>query len=216
VYNESSGFGIYDTSKTDEEVSMNEDFQQLDYHELEQCVRQDDLAFIDEILMADLGRSWECIGNNVAHSLRSSDVWSSKPQDMRDSPLGKSLLIIAAYAHSMRGMVFREDVEQAMKLVYRQLYGDTFSAGYILPKQFNDTPLGQLFVEADRKEHDFGELMMPKEASRFVGVTRQTLYARGEKGKLQRFYRGGRYLYVRSELEEWKKQREQQRSRSQS
>jgi excisionase family DNA binding protein len=216
VYNESSGFGIYGASKTDEEVSMNEDFQQLDYHELEQSVRKDDLVFIDEILMADLGRSWECIGNNAAHTLRSSDVWSSRPEDMRDSPLGKSLLMIAAYAHSVRGMAFREDVEQAMKLVYRQLYGDTFSAGYILPKQFNDTPLGQLFDEAESKEHDFEELMTPKEACRFVGVTRQTLHARGEKGKLQRFYRGGRYLYVRSELEKWKKQHEQRRNRSKS
>jgi hypothetical protein len=204
---------MYIRSKADEEVSMHEDFQQLDYHELEERVRQDDLAFIDGILMADLARSWECIGKNVAHTLRSSNVWSSKPEDMRGSPLGKSLLIIAAYAHSI-GMDFREDVEPAMKLVYRQLYGDTFSHGYILPQQFNDTTLGQLFDEADHKGDEFRELMTPKEAYTFVGVTRQTLHARGEKGKLQRFYRDGCYLYVRSELEEWKKQREQRRNRS--
>ena len=132
---------------------MNEDYQELDYCELEQSVMQDDLAFIDGILLADLARSWECIGKNAAHTLQSSDVWSCKTEDMRRSPLGKSLLIIAAYAHR-KGMVFREDVEQAMKLVYRQLYGDTLSDGYILPQQFNDTPLGQLLEFKSRIDVD--------------------------------------------------------------
>ena len=45
---------------------MDEDFQELDYRELELSVKQDDLEIIDQVLLADIARSWERLGN-VAH-----------------------------------------------------------------------------------------------------------------------------------------------------
>ena len=194
---------------------MDENFQELDYRELELSVRQEDLEIIDQVLLADLARSWERLGKIAPPVRRSLEGWSSKPEVLRSTPLGKSLLIIAAFVHG-KALLFSGDLKQAMELVCRQLFGDSLGVGYMFPQEFHKTKLGQLFEEAKINEYDFGELMEPEQAYHYVGVTRQSLHDRAREGKLHRFYRGGRFLYVRTEIKGWKAQREQRRNRSKS
>ncbi len=194
---------------------MYEDYQESDFRELELSIRQGDLEIIDQVLLADLGRSWERLGINAPHNRRGLEGWSYNPEDQRRTPLGKSLLIIAAFAEGKR-FLDREYVEQAMKLVYRQLYGDSLSTGYMLSPAFEKTELGQIFQSAYLSMYDIGELISAKKAYTLLGISRPSLYDRASEGKLQRFGRHGSYLFVRSEIEEWKIQREQRRNRSKS
>ncbi len=194
---------------------MYEDYDELDYHELELSVRQDYLEVIDRVLLADLGRSWERMGNNATHNRQGLEIWSYKPEEQRRTALGRSLLIIAAYADG-KGFFDKEEVEQAMKLAYRQLYGDSLSDGYMLPPKFHITELGQLFNDAYARMYDFGELISAKKAYTLLGISRQSLHDRAEKGKLTRIYGNGNYLYIRAEIKAWKMEREQRRNRSKS
>jgi hypothetical protein len=194
---------------------MDEDFQELDYRELELSVKQDDLEIIDQVLLADIARSWERLGNIAPPIRRTLEGWSHKPEALRHSPLGHSLLIVAAYARG-KGFFAKDDVERAMKLIYRQLFGDSLSAAYVVPRAFETTELGQVFNSVYTRMYDVGELISAKQAYTFLGVSRQSLHDRASEGKLRRIYLKSGYLYLRSEIKEWKKQRELRRNRSKS
>jgi len=134
-------------------------------------------------------------------------------KEMRTSPLGRRLLLIADYVNGGYAADPLQ-VERAMKQVLRTLYGDPLSAGYAVPEQFHETDLGQLFDEAERRIHGREGLMTPAEVYHELGVSRTTLYNRVKRGKkLHPVYSStGEMRLLRSEVEAWKAQRQRQKS----
>jgi hypothetical protein len=194
---------------------MYENNQELGYHELELSVTQKDLEMIDRVLLADLDRTRERIDNIIPKSCQVSAYSSLRPEDLRHSSLGHGLLLVAAYARD-RSFTARDDVERATRLIYRQLFGDSLSVGYSVPQAFERTELGQVFSSAYTRMYDVGELVSAKKAYTYLGVSRQSLHDRASQGKLHRIYGKNGYRYLRSEIKEWKKQRQLRQNRSQS
>ena len=194
---------------------MYEDYEELDYHELELSIRQDYLEVIDRVILADLGRLWESIGKIDPHIRRGFEGWSYNPEALRRGSLGHNLLIIAAYADG-KWFIGQEDVEESMKLVYQTLFGNSLTDDYTLPPTFSNTELGKLFDEADTRKYDIGELISTREACTLLGISRQSLHDRAKEGKLRRFCRNGGCLFVLAEIKAWKVEREQRRNRSRS
>lgn len=167
---------------------------------------------VDGVLLAMAGRLWEVARDMTPQAQQSAKTaWPVK--EMRTSPLGRRLLLIADYANGGY-TADPPQAERAMKQVLRTLYGDPLSAGYAVPEQFHKTDLGQLFDEAERRIHGHEGLMTPAEVYHELGVSRTTLYDRVKRGKkLHPVYSSsGEMRLLRSEIEAWKAQRQQRKS----
>src|SRR6266487_1780259 len=185
---------------------MQEENQELDhfYQDLNRAM----LDRVDRALLAVAGRLWEMARDTTPKGQQAAKTtWPVK--EMRTSPLGRRLLLIADYA-SGGYAADPPQVERAMKQVLRTLYGDALSAGYAVPEQFHKTDLGQLFNEAERRIHGREGLMTPAEVYHELGVSRTTLYNRVKRGKkLHPVYSStGEMRLLRSEVEAWKAQRQ--------
>lgn len=112
---------------------------------------------VDQVLLAVAGRLWEVVRETLPQARQAAKtIWSV--EEMRTSPLGQRLLLIA---DSASGGYAADplQVKWAMKLVLRTLYGDPLDEGYAVPEQFHTTDLGQIFDEAHtraRRTHDTG------------------------------------------------------------
>ncbi len=192
---------------------MHEDYQDLDYPYPEISIKQVYLKVVDRVLLAALGRMWECMCDITPHDRQDWKTVSYAQEELRTSRLGQSLLTIADYAGG--GYVLPSKVERAMKRVHRMLFGDSLTNGYTLPSETHKTELGQLLNEANLRMYGPKELMTPKQAYTILGISRQSLYDRADKGKLQKIYLlGGELRFLHAEIEEWKIQREQRQNRS--
>lgn len=170
------------------------------------------LERVDGALLAVAGRQWEVARDTTPQAQQApKTTWSVK--EMRSSPLGRRLLLIADYA-SGGYAADPPQVERAMKQVLRTLYGDPLRAGYTVSEQFHTTDLGQLFDEAERRIHGREGLMTPAEVYHELGISRTTLYDRVKRGKkLHPVYSSsGEMRLLRSEVEAWKAQRQRRES----
>lgn len=174
-------------------------------------LRPDMLERVDGVLLAVAGRLWEVARDTTPQAQQAAKTtWSVK--EMRSSPLGRRLRLIADYANGG----FATDppqVERAMKQVLRTLYGDPLREGYAVPEPFHETDLGQLFDQAERRIHGREGLMTPAEVYHELGISRTTLYNRVKRGKkLHPVYSStGEMRLLRSEVEAWKAQRQQRK-----
>jgi hypothetical protein len=193
---------------------MDDDFEELDYQELELSVRQDTLEIIDRVLLANLGRLWECLGYITPH-IRRGEGWSYHPEDLRRSALGRNLLYLAASADG-NGYYDKEDIERAMNRVCNMLFGNCVTDDFILPLLLDQTELGQLLNKAERCKYNFRELISAKKAYTYLKITRQSLHDRAKEGKLRRFKIDGEYQYVFADIKVWKLEREQRQNRLKS
>src|SRR6266487_4371103 len=185
---------------------MQEENQELDhfYQDLNRAM----LDRVDRALLAVAGRLWEMARDTTPQAQQAAKTtWPVK--EMRTSPLGRRLLLIADYA-SGGYAADPSQVKCAMKLVLRTLYGDPLDESYTVPEQFHTTDLGQLFNEAERRIEGREGLMTPAEVYHGLGVSRTTLYDRVKKGKkLHPVYSStGEMRLLRSEVEAWKAQRQ--------
>ena len=169
------------------------------------------LKLVDSILLAYLGRMWEEMRDILPAGQPNAQAWTYGSEDLRTSALGQSLLLIADYADRSHLFIEKERVERAMKRVCRMLYGDPLSETFTLPPKFHQNDLGRLFREAYRHMYERSDLLTPKEAYTMVGVARQSLYDRFYDGKLTLIYWFDDLRFLRSEIEEWKAQREQRK-----
>ena len=169
------------------------------------------LERVDGALLAVAGRLWEVARDTTPQAQQAAKTtWPVK--EMRTSPLGRRLLLIADYA-SGGDAADSPQVERAMKQVLRTLYGDPLSEGYAIPEQFHKTDLGQLFDEAEWRIHGREGLMTPAEVYHELGISRTTLYNRVERKKLHPIYSSyGEMRLLRSEVEVWKAQRQRRKS----
>ena len=169
------------------------------------------LERVDGALLAVAGRLWEVARDTTPQAQQAAKTaWPVK--EMRTSPLGRHLLLIADYA-SGGYAADPPQVERAMKQVLRTLYGDPLREGYTVPEQFHQTDLGQLFDEAERRIHGREGLMTPAEVYHELGISRTTLYNRVERKKLHPVYSSyGEMRLRRSEVEAWKTQRQRRKS----
>ena len=106
------------------------------------------LKLVDSILLAYLGRMWEEMRDILPAGQSNTQVWTYGSEDLRTSPLGQSLLLIADYASRSHLFIDKERVERAMKRVCRILYGDSLSETFTLPPKFHQNHLGRLFRAA--------------------------------------------------------------------
>ena len=173
-------------------------------------IRPEYLKIVDSVLLAYQGRKWEEMRDIRPYDQSDTQTWTNSSEDLRTSPLGQSLLLIADYATNSL-LIEKERVERAMKRVSRMLYGDPLAETYNLPPKFHRTDLGRLFHAAYRDMYGYEELLTPKEAYTLVGVVRQSLYDRFYDGKLTLIYWFDDLRFLRSEIEEWKAQREQRK-----
>ncbi len=188
---------------------MQEENQELDhfYQDLNRAM----LDRVDRALLAVAGRLWEMARDTTPQAQQAAKTtWPVK--EMRTSPLGRRLLLIADYA-SGGYAADPPQVERAMKQVLRTLYGDPLGNGYAVPEQFHETDLGQLFNEVERRIHGREGLMTPSEVYHELDVARTTLYDRVKRGKLHPVYSSsGEMRLLRSEVEAWKAQRKLRKS----
>ncbi len=167
---------------------------------------------VDRALLAVAGRLWEVARDTTPQAQQAAKTtWPVK--EMRTSPLGRRLLLIADFA-SGGYAADPPQVERTMKQVLRTLYGDPLCEGYNVPEQFHKTDLGQLFDEAEWRIHGREGLMTPAEVYHELGVSRTTLYDRVKRGKkLHPVYSSsGEMRLLRSEVEAWKSQRQRRKS----
>ncbi len=183
----------------------------LDYPYLDLHLTRAWLNRVDRALLAVAGHVWEVTRDTTPQAHQGAQT-SWPVEEMRTSPLGRRLLLIADYA-SGGYAADPPQVERAMKQVLRTLFGDPLGEGYAVPEQFHRTDLGQLFDEAERRIHGREGLMTPAQVYHELGVARTTLYDRVKRGKLHPVYSSsGEMRLLRSEVEAWKAQRERRKS----
>jgi predicted DNA-binding transcriptional regulator AlpA len=184
---------------------MYEENQDLDYPRPDLVLSTALLERVDTVLLAVAGRLWELTRDTTPHGCKAAQAtWPA--EEMRLSPLGQSLLLIAHYAQG--GYELPSRVERAMQRVQRMLFDDPLSKGYTVPEQFGTTDLGQLFREATRRMYRPEDLMKPKQVYRELGIARQSVYDRIASGKLHPIFSyTGEMRLLRAEVEEWKAQR---------
>lgn len=188
---------------------MQEENLELDH--LYQDLNRAMLDRVDRVLLAVAGRLWEVARDTTPHARQATNItWPV--EEMRTSPLGRRLLLIADFA-SGGYAADPPQVEWAMKQVLRTLFGDPLGEGYAVPEQFHETDLGQLFDEASRRIYGREGLMAPAQVYHELGVARTTLYDRVKRGKLHPVYSSyGEMRLLRSEVEAWKAQRQRRKS----
>ena len=161
---------------------------------------------IDAILEASSARLWELLqGQTPTQRPCSRPNWSA--EERRLSPLGQSVLVMAAFVEHEYWFEPPE-VERAIQLALRLLYGHLEDAGYTLPKDFHISKLGRLVDEAYWRIHGHQAFLGPSEAAREVGVSRQSVYDRIADGKLLAIHAPyGEQRVLRADLEAWKAER---------
>ena len=134
------------------------------------------------------------------------------PEEMRLSSFGQHVLVIAAYVDRFNWQIQKEEARLAIQRIYRLLYGHMFDDGYMVPKYFYRTRLGELIDEVHFKIHGSRAWIGMSKASRAVGVARQSIYDRIEEGKLLANHWPGRAQRVlKADLETWIEERERER-----
>jgi hypothetical protein len=177
-------------------------------------IREPYLHMVDSILQTEANRMWERQRDLLpAHVQADTHDRSSAPEALRSSRLGQALLIIAECAQG--GFVEAQTVHQAIQRVTRSLYGDPQSDDCLLPKDFHNTPVGQLVNQAYIHLYSVHELLTAKQAYQLAGVARQTLYERKDRGKLTTIYWRDELRFIRSEIAAWKEKRAEQSRREQ-
>ena len=186
------------------------DPQELDYTSdwIDFRLRPPLLEIVDSILLGEAGRLWERTRDLLPYQKKTdTQNWTYTPQELRTSRLGQALLTIADCAEG--NVIAAEKVQRAMKRAARMLYGDPQGESYTLPDDFHKTELGQLFHNAYSHLYTARDLLTAKQAYSLLGIARQTLYERRDRGKLTSIYWYGELRFLRSEIETWKSQRGQ-------
>ncbi len=170
------------------------------------------LQLIDDVLLAEAGRIWEETRDTKPPGVQIAQAnW--RAEERRRSALGQNLLRVADYVNG-GSSTMDEEAERAMKQILRTLYGDPLGEGSTIPDQFHTTKLGALFHQASERLYGPRNLMTPAHVFKELGIARTTLYTRVNTGKLHPIYRSnGEMRLLRSEIEAWKKQREQRKKR---
>lgn len=134
-------------------------------------------------------------------------------EEMRLSPIGQDVLAIAAYA-DWKFRYKDAEVRRAIKRLYSQLFGNAFSEGYKLPDDFYKSELGSMIDKIYWRMYGYKAWVGPTEASRELGVSRQSIYDGIKEGWLLAIHwppGRGDLRVLRDDLLEWKDQREHQR-----
>jgi predicted DNA-binding transcriptional regulator AlpA len=187
-----------------------DDPQELDYTSdwIDFRLRPPLLEIVDSILLGEAGRLWERTRDLLPYQKKTdTQNWTYTPQELRTSRLGQALLTIADCAEG--NFIVADKVQRAMKRAARMLYGDPQSEGYTLPADFHKTELGLLFHQAYSRLYAARDLLTAKQAYSLLGIARQTLYERRDRGKLTSIYWYGELRFLRSEIEAWKALRNQ-------
>lgn len=183
--------------------------QELDYTPdwIDFRLRPPMLEIVDRILLAEAGRMWERMRDLLPSHKKSDAQWTYTPQDLRTSRLGQALLTIADCAEG--NFIAAEKVQRAMKQAASMLSGNPPRENYTLPDDFHKTELGQLFHNASSHLYTARDLLTAKQAYSLLGIVRQTLYERRDRGKLTSISWYGELRFLRSEIVAWKALRDQ-------
>jgi hypothetical protein len=164
---------------------------------------------IDETLIAAYTRMAEQI-SALAYPAAKEEQYNQ--EHLSHSQLARDLMLIA---HYVEGYQVEEDPQQAIERVCRVLFGRVGTVGYVLPKKFHKTTLGELIYAAY-------ELLIPKDqlvttdvARKAFGVERQSIYDWVEEGKLTPYYIKGKQMFYRAHIQQQAQQRAEMLKRKQ-
>ena len=120
-------------------------------------------------------------------------------EHLNNSQLACDLTLIA---HYVEGYQVEENPQQAIERVCRVLFGCVgTSSGYVLPKKFHQTKLGELIYAAYELLIPKDQLMTTDAVKKALSVERQTVYDWVEEGKLTPYYVKGKQMFYRPHIQ---------------
>ncbi len=170
-------------------------------------------SIVDNMLKALASRANEMI-RHLAYPLGTNPPQLTMEQ-LRGSPLGQDLTNIAHYAE---GYTIEGNVDEMIQRVFRYSFappiqfGTSTSPGLRLPKGWHKTPFGLLIGNAYRKLIPGRDRMTTAEASRALGVKRQTLYDWVEEGRLTACYIHEKQMFHRPTILKMVEERQQKKT----
>ncbi|MBX6753443.1 helix-turn-helix domain-containing protein [Thermorudis peleae] len=132
-------------------------------------------------------------------------------EQLRDGPLGQILQRLALVAQG-RAQDSRERILDNIELVLQVLFWAPGAQDYTVPRSFWETNLGRLLSQAKFRAYEPAELLSIGRAAQELGVTRPTIYRWMDERKLKyvRDEMSGRTFVVREDVEQLRRQQEQQ------
>ncbi len=135
-------------------------------------------------------------------------------EQLREGPLGQDLTNIAYLAE---GYPAEGNIDEMIQRVLRHCFGPMiqFSTNTTLrlPKGWQKTPFGLMVGNAYRRLIPAKDRMTTAQASRALGVKRQTLYDWVEEGQIRAFYIHEKQMFYRPSIQKLVEQRQKQQSR---
>jgi excisionase family DNA binding protein len=130
---------------------------------------------------------------------------------LRKGPLGQILQRLALVAQG-RAQDSRERILDNIELVLQVLFWAPGAQDYTVPRSFWETSLGRLLSQAKFRAYEPAELLSIGRAAQELGVTRPTIYRWMDERKLKyvRDEMSGRTFVVREDVEQLRRQQEQQ------
>ena len=156
---------------------------------------------IDETLIAAYTRMAEQI-SALAYPTAKEEQYNQ--EHLSHSQLAQDLTLIAQY---VEGYQVEEDPQQAIERVCRVLFGRVGAVGYVLPKKFHKTTLGELIYAAYEQLIPRDQLVTTDAARKAFGVERQSIYDWVEEGKLSPYYIKGKQMFSSADIQHQTQQR---------
>ncbi len=195
---------------------MYEEKRKLDYPYPEISINRSYLEMVDCVLLAKLNQISKSIQDIAPYNDQVNSPRPYSKEELRTSRLGQCLLTIAHHVSYGHVYISTAKVEEAIQQVFHMLFGNSLTSEYTLPAEFSNTELGLLINDAYFYMYGPENLLTPKQAYTDLGISRTSLYDQANEGKLQKIYQNGELRFLRTEIEEWKAQREQRQNRSKS
>lgn len=151
---------------------------------------------LDETLNAAYARMAEQI-NALNYPVAKEKQYNQ--DHLRGSQLAHDLTLIINF---VEGYQVEENPSKVIDRVFRILHGRLASPGYMLPKGFHKTPLGELIYAAYELLIPRDKLMTTGEVRKAFGVQRQTIYDWVEENRLTAYYIRGQQMFYRPQIEQ--------------
>lgn len=172
------------------------------------------LKIFDETLWLLTQRVWELAIELPAIAKARFPKSGELQSALRESPLGKKLFRVIAFAAGDEVQATNEEVQKDLEDILRQCFGSPLSSqGYTLPPDLHKTALGSLLYDARARLIPPEHLVRAADVARLLGVRRQAIFDWIEDRTLTPQYLHGELRFDLAQVEEVRKQWEPQHKR---
>jgi hypothetical protein len=132
------------------------------------------------------------------------------PEQLQGCTLAKELRIVARFAegYDLGSGDIRGNIERIYRILFPAHYPAT--AGYQIPAHFHKTPLGEMIHIALARHYPTSMRITASEVGQLLHVSRQTVHTWAADGTLTPIYEKGLLSFVRTQVQQYKLQREQE------